>query len=53
MAHPVAASVTITAAIDGYLLQRALDPSLEPSPLIEGLACLVQPSDQGSQAPTA
>lgn len=42
-ANPAAASVTITAAIDGYLLQRALDPSLEPGPLIEGLVSLAQP----------
>ncbi|MFF9652209.1 TetR/AcrR family transcriptional regulator [Streptomyces sp. NPDC014622] len=42
-AAPAAAAVTITAAIDGYLLQRALDPSLEPDLLIEALASLVRP----------
>jgi AcrR family transcriptional regulator len=39
---PEAAAVTITAAIDGYLLQRSLDPSLEPGPLITGLNGLLR-----------
>lgn len=34
--------MTLTAAIDGYLLQRSLDPSVEPDPLIEGLVGLVR-----------
>lgn len=34
---PEATAVTMTAAIDGYLLQRSLDPSLDPAPLITGL----------------
>ncbi|WP_329013001.1 TetR/AcrR family transcriptional regulator [Micromonospora rifamycinica] len=38
--EPDAVAVTITAAIDGYLLQRALDPSLPPGPLITGLSRL-------------
>ncbi len=40
--NPEAAAVTITAATDGYLLQRALDPSIEPGPLIQGLSKLIQ-----------
>jgi AcrR family transcriptional regulator len=35
---PHAAAVTLTAAVDGYLLQRALDPRLDPAPLVAGLA---------------
>lgn len=42
VAHPLPLAVTLTAAIDGYLLQRSLDPSLEPGPLIDGLVCLVR-----------
>lgn len=38
---PEAVAVTVTAALDGYLLQRALDPTLEPEPLIEGLSKLL------------
>jgi hypothetical protein len=34
-------AVTVTAAIDGYLLQRALDPSLRPGPLLAGLSRLL------------
>lgn len=34
--------MTLTAAIDGYLLQRSLDPSVEPGPLIDGLVALVR-----------
>jgi AcrR family transcriptional regulator len=39
---PEAIAVTITTAIDGYLLQRSLDPSLEPGPLIRGLSRLLR-----------
>lgn len=39
--HPLAAAVTLTAAMDGFLLQRTLDPDLDPTPLIEGLTALV------------
>ncbi|WP_103510486.1 TetR/AcrR family transcriptional regulator [Streptomyces sp. SM13] len=42
VAHPLAAAVTLTAAIDGFLLQRTLDPDLDPAPLIEGLTTLVK-----------
>ncbi|MGW9117390.1 TetR/AcrR family transcriptional regulator [Streptomyces sp. NPDC055663] len=42
VARPLTVAVTLTAAIDGYLLQRSLDPSLEPGPLIEGLVGLVR-----------
>jgi AcrR family transcriptional regulator len=35
---PHAAAVTLIAAVDGYLLQRALDPRLDPAPLVAGLA---------------
>lgn len=39
---PEATAVTMTAAIDGYLLQRSLDPTLEPGPLIAGLSRLLR-----------
>ncbi|MFE2929449.1 MULTISPECIES: TetR/AcrR family transcriptional regulator [unclassified Streptomyces] len=42
VARPLTVAVTLTAAIDGYLLQRSLDPSVEPGPLIEGLVGLVR-----------
>ncbi|MGW1186824.1 TetR/AcrR family transcriptional regulator [Streptomyces sp. NPDC002559] len=42
VAHPLTVAVTLTAAIDGYLLQRSLDPSVEPGPLIDGLVGLVR-----------
>ncbi|MEE1746740.1 MULTISPECIES: TetR/AcrR family transcriptional regulator [unclassified Streptomyces] len=42
VAHPLTVAVTLTAAIDGYLLQRSLDPSVEPGPLIDGLVALVR-----------
>jgi AcrR family transcriptional regulator len=38
---PRAAAVTVTAAVDGYLLQRALDPGLDPGPLVAGLARVI------------
>ncbi|MET9657207.1 TetR family transcriptional regulator [Streptomyces sp. NPDC006510] len=41
VARPLTVAVTLTAAIDGYLLQRSLDPTLEPGPLIDGLVGLV------------
>jgi AcrR family transcriptional regulator len=41
--HPEAAAVTITAAIDGYLLQRALDPTLAAGPVVEGLTAVLTP----------
>lgn len=41
VAHPIPAAVTVTAALDGFLLQRMLDPDLDPAPLIEGLVALV------------
>ncbi|MEU9761025.1 hypothetical protein AB0D98_14975 [Streptomyces sp. NPDC047987] len=31
-----------TAAIDGYLLQRSLGPSVEPGPLVDGPVGLVR-----------
>lgn len=40
--RPLAVAVTLTAAIDGYLLQRSLDPSVDPGPLIDGLVGLVR-----------
>ncbi|MEV8457856.1 TetR/AcrR family transcriptional regulator [Streptomyces sp. NPDC059913] len=42
VARPLPAAVTITAAMDGFLLQRMLDPDLDPTPLVEGLAALVK-----------
>ncbi|MEU4032385.1 TetR/AcrR family transcriptional regulator [Streptomyces anulatus] len=42
VARPLTAAVTLTAAMDGFLLQRTLDPDLDPTPLIEGLATLVK-----------
>ncbi|MEV8102374.1 TetR family transcriptional regulator [Streptomyces sp. NPDC088135] len=42
VARPLTVAVTLTAAIDGYLLQRSLDPSVEPGPLIEGLVGMVR-----------
>ncbi|MFF3392238.1 TetR/AcrR family transcriptional regulator [Streptomyces sp. NPDC002669] len=42
VAHPLAVAVTLTAAIDGYLLQRSLDPSIGPGPLVDGLVGLVR-----------
>ncbi|MFE7118599.1 TetR/AcrR family transcriptional regulator [Streptomyces sp. NPDC057654] len=42
VARPLPAAVTITAAVDGFLLQRMLDPDLDPAPLIEGLTALVE-----------
>ncbi|MFD8614597.1 TetR/AcrR family transcriptional regulator [Streptomyces sp. NPDC059631] len=32
VAHPLAAAVSVTAAMDGFLLQRTLDPDLDPAP---------------------
>ncbi|MBU4215048.1 MAG: TetR family transcriptional regulator C-terminal domain-containing protein, partial [Actinobacteria bacterium] len=49
---PVAVAVTLTAAIDGYLLQRALDPTLDPAPLVTGLRLVLGgflPSDDGTR----
>ncbi|MFT2015765.1 TetR/AcrR family transcriptional regulator [Streptomyces sp. 796.1] len=43
VARPLTAAVTLTAAIDGFLLQRTLDPDLDPTPLIEGMTALVSP----------
>ncbi|MEU3419292.1 TetR family transcriptional regulator [Streptomyces murinus] len=40
--RPLPAAVTVTAAMDGFLLQRMLDPDLDPAPLIEGLTALVK-----------
>ncbi|MFF9347913.1 TetR/AcrR family transcriptional regulator [Streptomyces sp. NPDC014734] len=40
--RPLVVAVTLTAAIDGYLLQRSLDPSVEPGPLVDGLVGLVR-----------
>ncbi|MFB7914044.1 TetR/AcrR family transcriptional regulator [Streptomyces sp. NPDC056061] len=49
--RPLVVAVTLTAAIDGYLLQRSLDPSVEPGPLIDGMVGLVRqhlaPDDAG------
>ncbi len=42
VARPLTVAVTLTAAIDGYLLQRSLDPALEPDHLIEGLVGMVE-----------
>ncbi|MFE6662951.1 TetR/AcrR family transcriptional regulator [Streptomyces sp. NPDC057697] len=42
VARPLAVAVTLTAAIDGYLLQRSLDPSVEPGPLVDGLVGMVR-----------
>lgn len=42
VARPLVLAVTLTAAIDGYLLQRSLDPSVEPGPLVDGLVGLVR-----------
>ncbi|MCX4846063.1 TetR/AcrR family transcriptional regulator [Streptomyces sp. NBC_00893] len=42
VARPLTVAVTLTAAIDGYLLQRSLDPSVEPGPLIDGLVGMVR-----------
>jgi AcrR family transcriptional regulator len=42
VARPLPMAVTLTAAIDGFLLQRMLDPDLDPGPLIEGLVALVE-----------
>ncbi|MER0241193.1 TetR/AcrR family transcriptional regulator [Streptomyces sp. HSW2009] len=39
---PRTIAVTLTAAIDGYLLQRSLDPTLEPDHLIDGLVSMVK-----------
>ncbi|MFJ6622045.1 hypothetical protein ACIQOW_31260 [Kitasatospora sp. NPDC091335] len=41
VSRPLPAAVTITAAMDGFLLQRMLDPELDPAPLVEGLVALV------------
>ncbi|MFD7491114.1 TetR/AcrR family transcriptional regulator [Streptomyces sp. NPDC059832] len=40
--RPLVVAVVLTAAIDGYLLQRSLDPSVDPGPLIDGLVDLVR-----------
>nr|WP_269778434.1 TetR family transcriptional regulator C-terminal domain-containing protein [Microbacterium sp. MAH-37] len=42
IASPRAVAVTLTAAIDGYLLQRSMDPALEPDSLIEGLVGMMR-----------
>lgn len=50
---PAAVAVTLTAAIDGYLLQRALDPTLDPAPLVTGLRLVLggfMPSDDDTGA---
>lgn len=43
VAQPLAAAVTITAAIDGFLLQTSLEPNLSCEPLVDALRLLVQP----------
>ncbi|WDT92051.1 TetR/AcrR family transcriptional regulator [Streptomyces sp. SCSIO-PteL053] len=40
--RPRTIAVTLTAAIDGYLLQRSLDPTLEPDHLVDGLVSIVR-----------
>lgn len=40
VASPVPLAVTVVAAIDGFLLQRMLDPDLDPAPLVEALRSL-------------
>ncbi|WP_179499899.1 TetR/AcrR family transcriptional regulator [Streptomyces sp. WZ.A104] len=41
VARPLPAAVTLIAAMDGFLLQRTLDPDLDPAPLIDGITALV------------
>jgi AcrR family transcriptional regulator len=40
VASPESLAVTVVAAIDGFLLQRMLDPTLDPAPLVEALRTL-------------
>ena len=51
VASPGPLAVTVVAAIDGFLLQRMLDPDLDPAPLVEALRALashVSPSSPGA-----
>lgn len=43
VASPGPLAVTVVAAIDGFLLQRMLDPDLDPAPLVEALRSLASP----------
>jgi AcrR family transcriptional regulator len=55
VARPHVVAATLTAALDGHLLQRSLDPSLDPGPLIDGLVGLVRHhlAPSGAHAGTA
>ncbi len=49
VASPGPLGVTVVAAIDGFLLQRMLDPDLDPAPLVEALRSLASPVSRSSR----